>query len=285
MANRRSEVDAGTVAQTEHEAGKFDRFLRFPLVWMLVGIVGVAAVSALSSGGPPVLAVVGAVAAVAVYWVVMRYVARRSMPELLSARAAPNAVIGIALGVVFIAASVLMVRTEFSFTESSGDSASIVAIMVAVQLGVAVTEELIFRGLALQALERLCGSWIALAVTAVFFGLVHLANPGATLWSSFAIAVEAGVLLGAAFLWRRDIWLAIGLHFAWNTSVGLLGIPVSGHPAAGVLIARPTGPDLLTGGDFGLEASIVPVIVGLVLAVPMLVAARRRGNLVPLRRR
>jgi uncharacterized protein len=175
--------------------------------------------------------------------------------------------------------------TEFSFTESRSDTASTVATMVAVQIGAAVTEELVFRGLALQALEKLWGSWIALAVTAVFFGLLHLANPGATLWSSFAIAVEAGVLLGAAFLWRRDLWLAVGLHFAWNTSVGLLGIPVSGHPAAGVLVARPVGPELLTGGGFGLEASIVPVIVSLVLAVPMLVAAHRRGNLVPLRRR
>ena len=276
-------MDAEALAS--HEAGKFDRVLRFPLVWMLAGIVGVGGVSALSSGGPPVLAVAGAVAAVAVYWVVMRHVARRGMPELLSARAVPHAVIGVALGVVFIAVSVLMVMTEFSFTVASGDTASIVATMVAVQVGAAVTEELLFRGLALQALERLCGSWVALAVTAVFFGLVHLANPGATPWSSFAIAVEAGVLLGAAFLWRRDLWLAIGLHFAWNTSVGLLGIPVSGHPAAGVLTARPTGPDLVTGGGFGLEASIVPVVVSLVLAVPMLVAAHRRGNLVPLRRR
>ena len=278
-------MDAGTVAHTGNNAGKLDRFLRFPLVWLLVGIVGVGGVAALSSGGPPVLAVVGAVAAVAVYWAVMRYVARRNVPELISARAAPHALLGIALGVLFIATSVLMVMTEFSFTQSSGNTASIVATMVAVQLGTAVTEELIFRGLALQALERLCGSWVALAVTALFFGLVHLANPGATLWSSFAIAVEAGVLLGAAFLWLRDLWLAVGLHFAWNTSVGLLGIPVSGHPAAGVLITRPTGPDLLTGGGFGLEASIIPVIVSLVLAVPMLVAARRRGNLVPLRRR
>lgn len=269
----------------DHEAGRFNRVLRFPLVWMLVGIVGVGGVSALSSGGPPVLAVVGAVAAVAVYWLVMRFVARRRMPELGSARAVPHAMIGIALGTVFIAASVLMVMTEFSFTRSSGDTASTVAAMVAVQLGAAVTEELVFRGLALQALERLWGSWVALAVTAVCFGLLHLANPGATLWSSFAIAVEAGVLLGAAFLWRRDIWVAVGLHFAWNTSVGLLGIPVSGHPAAGVLIARPVGPELLTGGGFGLEASIVPVIVSLVLAVPMLIAARRRGNLVPPHRR
>jgi uncharacterized protein len=278
-------VGAEAVAHTEQGTGGFDRVLRFPLGWMLVGIVGVGGISALTAGGPPVLAVVGAVAAVGVYWLVMRYVARRSMPELLSPRAVPHALIGIVLGIVFIATSILMVLTEFSFTEATGGTAAIVATMVAVQLGAAVTEELIFRGLALQALERLCGSWIALAITAVSFGLLHLANPGATLWSSFAIAVEAGVLLGAAFLWRRDIWLAIGLHFAWNVSVGLLGIPVSGHPAAGVLIARPTGPELVTGGGFGLEASIVPVIVSLALAVPMLIAASRRGNLVPLRRR
>jgi membrane protease YdiL (CAAX protease family) len=266
-----------------HPAG-LERILRFPLVWLLVGIVGVGGVSALTAGGPPVLAVVGAVAAVAVYWVVMRYVARRSTPEIAWTGAVSNAAIGIVLGVVFIAASMLMVITEFSFTRSSGDTASIVATMVAVQLAAAVTEELLFRGLALQALERVCGSWVALAITAVFFGLLHLANPGATLWSSFTIAVEAGVLLGAAFLWRRNIWLVVGLHFAWNTSVGLLGIPVSGHRATGVLTAHPTGPELLTGGGFGLEASIVPVIVSLVLAVPMLILAHRRGNLVPLRR-
>lgn len=273
------------VARTDHEAGGVHRVLRLPLVWMLVGVLGVGGVSALTSGGPPVLAVVGAVVAVAVYWAVMRFVARRSVPEIAPEHAVSHAAIGIALGVVFIGASVLMVITEFSFAPSSGDLTPVVASMVAVQLGAAVTEELIFRGLALQALERLCGSWLALAITAVLFGLLHLANPGATVWSSFAIAVEAGVLLGAAFLWRRGLWLAVGLHFAWNTSVGLLGIPVSGHPVVGVLTATPTGPDLLTGGGFGLEASIVPVIVGLALATPMLVAARRRGNLVPLRRR
>jgi uncharacterized protein len=273
------------VARTGHESGGTRRVLRFPLVWMLVGVVAVGGVSALSSGGPPVLAVVGAVAAVAVYWAVMRHVAGRGVPEIGPARAVSDAVIGIVVGVVFIGASVLMVVTEFSFTRSSGDVLPVVASMAAVQLGAAVTEELVFRGLVLQALERLCGSWLALAVTAMLFGLLHLANPGATVWSSFAIAVEAGVLLGAAFLWRRGLWMAVGLHFAWNTSVGLLGIPVSGHPVAGVLVAEPTGPDLLTGGGFGLEASIVPVVVGLALATPMLVAAHRRGNLVPLRRR
>jgi len=258
--------------------------MRSPIVWMLVGIVGVGAVSALTSGGSPVLAVAGAVAAVAVYRLVMHHVAGRSTPEIAAARSGIQALLGIVLGLVFIGASMLAVLTEFSFARSSGDALPIVASMAAVSLGGAVTEELLFRGLALQALERLCGSWPALAITSVLFGLVHLANPDASLWSSFAIAVEAGVLLGASFLWRRNLWLTIGLHFAWNTAVGLIGIPVSGHPANGLLVTRPTGPDLVTGGDFGIEASIVPIVVSLLLAVPMLVAAHRRGNLVPVRR-
>jgi membrane protease YdiL (CAAX protease family) len=252
---------------------------------MLVGVVGVGGVSALTASGPPALAVVGAVAAVAVYWLVMRHVARRDTPEIARSRAGSQAALGVVLGVVFIAVSVLTLVTEFSFSRATGNPVSIVASMAAVSLGAAVTEELLFRGLVLQALEKLCGSWVALAVTAVLFGAIHLANPGATVWSSFAIAVEAGLLLGAAFLWRRNIWLAVGVHFAWNASEGLLGIPVSGHPAAGLLTARPTGPDLLTGGVFGIEASIVSVVVSLLLAVPMLIAARRRGNLVSMRSR
>lgn len=270
-----------TITHTEHRAG---RVLGSPIVWMVAGIVGVVGVSALTSSGPPALAAAGAVAAVVVYWAVMRYVARRSTPEIAAARAVRHALLGIGLGVVFIGGSMLMVLTEFSFTRASGGVMATVASIAAVQLGAAVTEELLFRGLLLQGLERWCGSGVALAITAVLFGVIHMFNPGATLWTGFAIAVEAGVLLGATFLWLRSIWAAVGLHFAWNTTVGLLGVPVSGHASPGLLIAEPTGPDLLTGGRFGIEGSIVPVLVSLLLAVPMLVAAHRRGNLVPVRR-
>lgn len=259
------------------------RFLRYPLVWMVAGLVGVGATTALTSAGV-VLPLVAAVAAVVVYWLVMRFLARRHVSELAPARAGWRALLGIAIGVAFIATSLLSVVTEFSFTWSTGRALPTVATTAAVALGAAVTEELMFRGLVLQALERLVGSWVALAVTAVAFGAVHLANPAATPWSAVAIAVEAGVLLGAAFLWKRNIWLAVGLHFAWNTGVGLIGIAVSGHPSDGLLVARPTGPDLLTGGSFGIEASIVPVALSVLISVPMLVTAHRRGNLVPLRR-
>jgi membrane protease YdiL (CAAX protease family) len=230
--------------------------------------------------------VLGAVAAVAVYWVVMRFVAGRRTPEIARPGAGREALFGagVGFGFVFISASLIAVLGGYSFSWSSTGLVPAVLVPAAVALGAAVTEELLFRGLVLQAVERLCGSRAALAITAVVFGGAHLANPGATAWSSLAIAAEAGVLLGAAFLWRRNLWFVVGLHFAWNTTVGLLGIPVSGHAAPGLLSTEITGPALLTGGGFGLEASIVPVLVSLLLAVPMLVLARRAGGLVPMRR-
>ncbi|GAA3969909.1 type II CAAX endopeptidase family protein [Streptomyces marokkonensis] len=262
---------------------KGGRFLRSPLGWMLTGIVGVGLASSLVAAGG-VVAVVGAVVAVVVYWAVMRHLARRDVPEIARSGAVTQTLFGVAIGFALITVSMLTLLTEFSFDERPGNGLSIVASMAAIQVGAAVTEELLFRGLALQALEKLCGSWAALAITAALFGGLHAANPGATLWSSTAIAIEAGILLGAAFLWTRNIWFVVGLHFAWNTGLGLIGIPVSGHASEGLMITTPTGPDLVTGGDFGLEASIVPVIISVLIAIPMLIAAHRRGNLVPMRR-
>ncbi|MEU7860602.1 CPBP family intramembrane glutamic endopeptidase [Nonomuraea sp. NPDC049141] len=278
-----------TTATPDHAhqgGGRMRRIARFPLTWLLVGLLGVGAVSAVAASGPPVLAVLGAGAAVAVYWAVMRFVAGRSTPEIARRGAGREALTGAGIGLGFVLVSALLIAIfgGYSFTWSSGNVLSVVFAMVAVSVGAAVTEELMFRGLALQALERLFGSRAAVAITALAFGGMHLANPGATGWSSLAIALEAGVLLGAAYLWRRSIWFVAGLHFAWNATEGLLGIPVSGHVAPGLLTTHVTGPALLTGGEFGLEASIVPVVVSVLLTVPMFIRARRRGDLVPMRR-
>ncbi|MBT3153627.1 CPBP family intramembrane metalloprotease [Streptomyces sp. CHD11] len=262
---------------------KGGRFLQSPPGWMLIGIVGVGLASSLVPVGG-VVAVMGAAAAVVVYWAVMRHVARRDVPEIAKSGAVTQTLSGAVIGFGLITVSMLTLLTEFSFDERPGNGLSIVASMAAIQVGAAVTEELLFRGLALQALEKMCGSWAALAITAALFGGLHAANPGATLWSSTAIAIEAGVLLGAAFLWKRSIWFVVGLHFAWNTVLGLIGIPVSGHASEGLMTTTPTGPDLVTGGEFGLEASIVPVVISVLIAIPMLIAAHRRGNLVPMRR-
>lgn len=95
---------------------------------------------------------------------------------------------------------------------------------------------------------------------------------------------EAGVLLGAAFLWRRNIWSVAALHFTWNTAEQLLGIPVSGHVPDGLFTVDTHGSAILVGGSFGLEASVVPVLIAVTLAVPMLVLSHRNSGIKPRRR-
>lgn len=256
------------------------RIARSPLGWMPVGMVGVGLVSGLTATGPGPVPVLGAVAAVAVYWLVMRRVARRSTPEIARLGAGREALLGGGIGLGFILVSALLITAfgGYSFSWAGDGFLSVVWTAVAVQIGAAVTEELLFRGLALQALEHLWGSRAAIVITSLFFGVAHLGTPGASAWSGLAIALEAGILLGAAFLWRRSIWFVVGLHFAWNTTEQLLGIPVSGHTPEGLFTVDVHGSALLTGGGFGLEASIVPVLIGVALAVPMLVLARRNGG-------
>ena len=96
-------------------------------------------------------------------------------------------------------------------------------------------------------------------------------------------SAEAGILLGAAYLLTRRLWLAIGIHAAWNFTQGwVFSVPVSGGDAPlGLLITRRIGPDWLTGGDFGLEASAVAMVVATLAGVGLLVSALGRGAVVP----
>ncbi|MGW5719533.1 CPBP family intramembrane glutamic endopeptidase [Amycolatopsis sp. NPDC003865] len=151
----------------------------------------------------------------------------------------------------------------------------------------AVTEELLFRGILFRFVERWIGTWLALTLTGLLFGLSHLFNAHATFWGALAIAVEAGGMLAAAYAATRTLWLPIGLHFAWNFAEGgIFGTGVSGTDAPqGLLHAVTSGPAALTGGEFGPEASLYSVVAGVVTTAVFMVLARRRGNIVPLRRR
>jgi uncharacterized protein len=146
----------------------------------------------------------------------------------------------------------------------------------------AVTEELLFRGVIFRLIEEWAGTWIALAVSAIIFGAVHAANPGATWVSSAAIALEAGVLLAAAFVVTRNLWLPIGLHFAWNFLEGpIYGTQVSGQTfVTSAFAAQVHGPALLTGGSFGPEAGLPAMVTCLVAAVLLLAYAGRHSLIV-----
>lgn len=151
-------------------------------------------------------------------------------------------------------------------------------------LGIAsgIFEETLFRGILLRQLERLFGTWWALAATSVLFGAVHMHNPDATWTGAISIMVEAGILLGGAYLYTRRLWLAAGLHAAWNfTQAWVFSVPVSGTgQSIGILVTRRTGPVWLTGGDFGLEASLAAVSVATLAGIFLLWKAHKKGTFV-----
>lgn len=151
----------------------------------------------------------------------------------------------------------------------------------------AVGEELAFRGGLFRILEESFGTTTALAISAALFGLLHALNPGATIVSTTAIALEAGVLLAAAYALTRNLWFPIGMHLGWNfTEGGIFGVSVSGGTASqGIFSVSLSGHTLLTGGKFGPEASLIAIAVCLAMAIVLLVLAVRNGRWMPMQRR
>ncbi len=126
----------------------------------------------------------------------------------------------------------------------------------------ATFEEVAFRGYGFQRLVDAVGPWLGALVFAGLFGVAHITNPSASPLS-MANTVLAGLLLSLAYLKTRALWLPIGLHWAWNFSMGMIfSLPVSGlRLECGLLYAETTGPNWLSGGDYGPEASVVLMIV------------------------
>lgn len=203
------------------------------------------------------------------YWLMVRIVQRRRVAELAPRKLPLHAPAGWAAGMaILVVASLLMAAAGvLRWSPDVNTDAELIGPLFMLGLAPGITEELLFRGILFGVVERAFGTWISLAISSVFFGWAHINNPGATLWSSTAIAVEAGLLLGLGYAWTRSMWFVMGLHAAWNFTQGpLLGIPVSGVKVDGILHANLSGPTLLSGGSFGAEGSILTVVMCVAVA-------------------
>ncbi|OLT27337.1 CAAX protease [Actinomadura sp. CNU-125] len=254
----------------------------------VVAFAGSAAVGAVHGNTFLTLVFGLATAVLAVWtyaWVVRR--TERRAPAEVGADGAPAAVgRGMAIGFAMFTAVIAAIAVCGGYGIDGFGSASGAIALIGFMAAAAVTEELLFRGVLFRIVEGRIGTWWALGLTGLVFGLSHLANPNASLWGALAIAVEAGGMLAAAYAATRTLWVPIGLHFAWNfAGAGLFGTDVSGKSEhAGLLDGATSGPMLLAGGDFGPEGSLFAVLAGVVLTVVFMRLARRRGNVVPRRR-
>jgi len=272
---------------TSTELARFPRWLRPAGVRGLILLVAFFALILIAgpiesaAAGHAVLGlVVGAVVATAgvlAYRALVGRLEQRPVDELALGDARRGVLRGLGLGLLLFGVVIGLIAMFGGYRIAGWGSVSGAIATFGVMCGVAVTEELLFRGVLFRLVQKWAGTAVALAVSGLLFGALHLFNPGATLWGALAIAVEAGVLLGAAYTVSRSLWLPIGLHLGWKfAESGLFGATDSGSAFHGGLVQGvPHGAAAISGGGFGPEASIFAILVGVVASAWLLRRASR----------
>ncbi|MCC7106833.1 MAG: CPBP family intramembrane metalloprotease [Chloroflexi bacterium] len=203
-------------------------------------------------------------------WLLGRFLDHRSLADFGLVLSAPwpretsvgFALSGIVMGAIFVA---MLLGGLWRIRAGAGLPAGelIVALVFAFAgFGlVGLNEELVSRGYILQNLELALGTRWAVGLSSALFALAHLANPHASIVPVVGL-VGAGLILALLYLWRRRLWLPIGYHLGWNFFEGpVFGFPVSGQEVSGIVRLDPAGPDLLSGGAFGPEASVLALLI------------------------
>jgi membrane protease YdiL (CAAX protease family) len=141
------------------------------------------------------------------------YVERRDLTELGRANALGEFMRGAIIGFGLFA-SVIAILWLLGFYRVHGFEIVWLSLIGALAgaLVSAFVQELVFRGVLYRITEAWLGWWWALALSALLFGLIHLTSAGATIFSAIALALQAGILLGAAYALTGRLWMAVGLH-------------------------------------------------------------------------
>lgn len=170
---------------------------------------------------------------------------------------------GAGWGVVLIGSCALLVVLFTDVSHASGRGFPWLE-LAAVYVPAVLHEELLFRGYPFQKLVR-ANRTFALVIIALIFAALHARNASVTPLGLTNIFL-GGLLLGLAYLRYERLWFPIGLHLAWNLMTGpILGHEVSGYEGGStVFVERGSGPEWLTGGDFGIEGSALMTVVEIV---------------------
>ena len=254
------------------------RVIRFPLIRMIIALVffgvlvslGAIIADFLKSGDADVNSHKALYAALEVllqvsagllaYWLFVSLIEGRVASEL-NQKVIRNLFPGLALGFVFISLimGIMALFGSYRMTGANLDHKIVSIFWMSVSAG--IIEELLLRGIFFRLVEELTGTWISVMISALLFGFLHIWNPNATILSSLSIALTAGVVLALLYAITRNLWIVIGMHFAWNFTLGgIYGAPVSGGAVQGLFKSEFSGQEWITGGAFGPEASVITMV-------------------------
>jgi uncharacterized protein len=186
----------------------------------------------------------------------------RRVHELNPRKGIRQTALGLLFGLGFISLIMLIMRLAGGYRVTGVNSVKVLWPILIMSIQAGIIEEILSRGIIFRIVEEGLGTWWSILLSALIFGFMHIWNPNATVFSAISIALTAGVILAMLYVITRQLWIPIGLHIGWNFTLGgIYGAPVSGGEPGGILAAHFSGPDWLTGGAFGPEASVITLIV------------------------
>ena len=280
----------------QHPVTRIVIFALITVVFIILGVIGWAIIDFQSAMSvtqmkQPVLAiaeVIQCVGAVAAFLIMVLAYERRTLASTGFTRTyiARDLTIGFLFGGALMAVVIVALMLSGVYHPIGlGTLGTGAGLWLLTYLCTAIFEETAFRAYLLRVSGERWGATFGLVVSSIVFGLIHLGNPapGLTTLQHYIgpifIALEAGLLMGALYIWTGRIWMSIGLHWAWDFFEGpVFGTGVSGIPAPSFINAHIQGPFVLTGGSFGPEAGLPCLLICTTAALLVIRQAKRRGK-------
>src|SRR6266542_709148 len=227
-------------------------------------------------------AVAEACIATAGYIFLFRTYDKRRIHELSTTKLSNNAIIGFLTGIILQSLFILIIYLAGTFLVVNVNPVSILISPFAFALTAGFVAEIIMIGIVFRLLEEQTGTVTALLIFIVLFAVLHINAKGATFVSVGATAMQAGFMLPAAYVFSRNLWLPVFLHFGWDfAEPGIFGgINPSTSLKQGLLTSKIAGNSLLTGGETGPQDSLSSLLLCLLLGIIFLVLAKRKNNLI-----
>ena len=217
------------------------------------------------------------------YILIFRLYEKRQIHELSAKLFVSNASIGFLSGVLLQSLFILFIYLGGTFLVIRVNSPSVLVQPFAFALTAGFVAEIILIGVLFRLLEQQIGTAFSLIAFIMLFAILHVNVKGATPISVGATAMQAGLLLPAAYVFSRNLWLPIFLHFGWDfAEPGIFGgINPSSSLTQGLLTSKIAGNPLLTGGPTGPQDSLTSLVLCLFLGLMLLLLAKRKNNLKP----
>jgi len=219
------------------------------------------------------------------YWAYVRFIEKRPVTEL---RLAPRAMaVGGFSGAVMIgvAMAALFAVGAYEVVAVPGFRGGLWDVAVVIVLA-ALMEEIAFRGVLFGVLERACGTMPALWLQALVFALIHIGNIEERADAQEMVTTMVSTLLLGAF-WTliyvntRNLWVVTANHAAWNFTIILSGLPLSGLDdwrRIAPLTSEYHGPTWLTGSIGGPEDAWLTLAIVTAIVVALLRWAKAKGR-------